>query len=114
MNPLELLINRIKTNLTEVFVIMRKYPTAKYDTSSSQQINNIPIKEKLYRNVYVICKEVGCKTIVPVTPQAHRCKSCNEIICNKCYNHITTNYAFIGENIFYNGKCNTCIWFDLG
>ena len=114
MKLVELLINQINTNLTEVFVIMQKHSTVKYDTHSSYNINDIPTKDKLHRNVHVTCKEVACKAIVPVTPQAHRCKSCNEIICNKCYNHITNGYAYIGENISYNGKCNTCIWFDLG
>ena len=114
MNLIKLLINRIHTNLTKVFIIMQQNSTTTYDARASRLITDPNTKDKLSMNVHVTCRETGCKAIVPVTPEAHKCKSCNEIICNKCHNHVTTANAYVGSNIQFNGKCNTCIWFELG
>ena len=80
--------------------------------SRENQFKNLEIKEddiEIVEYFDVNCTEVGCNK--KIDGRSNKiCNSCKNVMCLDC--HIQCN--LMKNSYDYRGKCNTCIWFELG
>jgi hypothetical protein len=74
-------------------------------TDNLISIYEIPLDEhKISHIVHKRCAQLGCNVLIPISQSPHKCISCKENLCNKCWLKIQA------DNDIKLIKCNKCIW----